>query len=343
VTAWTQGDNVNLAVGQGDVQVTPLQLARAYAALANGGTLVTPHLGGRIEIGQEITSRGSARGRAPLHISRLTRSTILSGLRRPRWSQGTSYSVFGGFPFSIAGRRRRSAGEPRSVLVARLRPRLAEDRRRGDGQAGWLRGRIRGAGGLILERYFQISRPLGCLGLLSTRNDGAAKPHVRPASLEGRRAPQLAVHGRRHINASIRADRVQLFTLATATAGAGQPLTRVRQEALRNRRDRSVIVVAARLCPAPRPQGDDLHVMVASIVLVLLAGAAVRAHTAGSSSLLPLPAIELAKVLLRLALRLRLRRARLDVRHTLALLGLGLAPAALVFSARPGNGDRAAV
>ncbi len=45
---WTQGDNVNLAVGQGDVQVTPLQLARAYAALANGGTLVTPHVGGRI-------------------------------------------------------------------------------------------------------------------------------------------------------------------------------------------------------------------------------------------------------------------------------------------------------
>src|SRR3954449_2022244 len=32
---WNPGDNVNLAVGQGDVMVTPLQLTRAYAALAN--------------------------------------------------------------------------------------------------------------------------------------------------------------------------------------------------------------------------------------------------------------------------------------------------------------------
>ncbi len=41
---WTQGDNVNVAVGQGDVQVSPLQLAVVYSALANDGWIVTPHV-----------------------------------------------------------------------------------------------------------------------------------------------------------------------------------------------------------------------------------------------------------------------------------------------------------
>ncbi|WP_341885577.1 penicillin-binding protein 2 [Synechococcus sp. UW140] len=42
--AWTPVDTITSAIGQGALQVTPLQMARLYAAVANGGNLVTPHL-----------------------------------------------------------------------------------------------------------------------------------------------------------------------------------------------------------------------------------------------------------------------------------------------------------
>ena len=43
---WTAGNTINMSIGQGDIGVTPMQLTNAYAALANGGTLYRPHVGG---------------------------------------------------------------------------------------------------------------------------------------------------------------------------------------------------------------------------------------------------------------------------------------------------------
>jgi penicillin-binding protein 2 len=103
---WNQGDNVNLAVGQGDVMVTPLQLARAYAALANGGRLVRPHVGGRIvDVNGGTVERIKPPPERRLKISDETRSVVLEGLVRAAMSPGgTSYSVMGGFPFPVAGK-----------------------------------------------------------------------------------------------------------------------------------------------------------------------------------------------------------------------------------------------
>jgi penicillin-binding protein 2 len=66
---WRRGDNTALAVGQGDVLVTPLQLANAYAAFANGGTLYKPRLADEVtqssaglpagQLGQVLTAIGA--------------------------------------------------------------------------------------------------------------------------------------------------------------------------------------------------------------------------------------------------------------------------------------------
>ncbi|MGH2948819.1 MAG: penicillin-binding transpeptidase domain-containing protein, partial [Solirubrobacteraceae bacterium] len=98
---WSAGDNVNLAVGQGDLQATPLQLATAYATIANGGKVVRPHLGKQVEDGggrlvEEL--RTPARRRVdfdPAH-----REAIMAGLHGAATAaDGTSADVFADFPY----------------------------------------------------------------------------------------------------------------------------------------------------------------------------------------------------------------------------------------------------
>jgi penicillin-binding protein 2 len=103
---WSGGDNVNLAVGQGDLQATPLQLATAYAALANGGKVVTPHLGMQIEDGagrqlEEI--RRPAQRRIDMDPAAL--AAIRTGLHDAASAPGgTSADVFRGFPYAVYGK-----------------------------------------------------------------------------------------------------------------------------------------------------------------------------------------------------------------------------------------------
>ncbi len=51
---WYIGDTYHVAIGQGDLLVTPLQIAQATAVFANGGSLVTPHLNSELEVKSEV-------------------------------------------------------------------------------------------------------------------------------------------------------------------------------------------------------------------------------------------------------------------------------------------------
>ena len=103
---WSAGDNVNLAVGQGDLQADPLQMAVAYATIANGGLVPRPHVGMQVEdaagrVLREIEPRPARQVR----IDPEWRDTILAGLHDAAQSpEGTSYAVFGGFPVDVAGK-----------------------------------------------------------------------------------------------------------------------------------------------------------------------------------------------------------------------------------------------
>lgn len=95
------GDAANLAIGQGDTAITPLQLAVAYAAFANGGELLRPHLVKAI-----VSADGRSVGEIPREVTgrvKFTKSMqtyITSGLTDVV-NGGTAASYFAGWPQSL--------------------------------------------------------------------------------------------------------------------------------------------------------------------------------------------------------------------------------------------------
>ena len=97
---WAQGDNVNLSVGQGDLQATPLQLATAYSTVANGGRVVRPHIGQAVEDGAgRLVQQIRKPARRKVEFSEANQQAIMDGLRGAASEDGgTSTDVFRGFP-----------------------------------------------------------------------------------------------------------------------------------------------------------------------------------------------------------------------------------------------------
>lgn len=101
---WNPGDSILLAIGQGNLEATPLQLAVSYAAVANGGTIVTPHLGLKIVDSQgELVHNLEPKNKRKVEISQETLQVVRAGLRRAA-SDGTSAGTFAGYPIAVAGK-----------------------------------------------------------------------------------------------------------------------------------------------------------------------------------------------------------------------------------------------
>jgi penicillin-binding protein 2 len=98
---WLPGDSILMSIGQKDVQVTPLQLASAYAAIANGGRVCEPRLAERIqtEAGVVVRKIPLARDCRRLPFTGPQLDYVRSALYRVTTDpSGTAYYAFRGFP-----------------------------------------------------------------------------------------------------------------------------------------------------------------------------------------------------------------------------------------------------
>ncbi len=106
---WYPGDDVNLAIGQGDLVVTPLQLADAYATVANGGTKFSPNVGKEVRApdGGPVVRTIAPRVSAQVALTAEVRDPIMSGLSLVTTGRGTGAGVFAGWDratFEVGGK-----------------------------------------------------------------------------------------------------------------------------------------------------------------------------------------------------------------------------------------------
>jgi penicillin-binding protein 2 len=124
---WATGDAINLAIGQGFLLVTPLQMANAYAAIANGGTLLQPYIvdqardpgGPAQQLGQRTEI-----GKLPLNQSQIVElQSALRDQTSNTYGVGSA-RIFADFSYPIAGKtgtaqnESNRAGKPHSWFAA---------------------------------------------------------------------------------------------------------------------------------------------------------------------------------------------------------------------------------
>lgn len=101
---WLPGDTVNMAIGQGDMLATPLQVASSYSGIANGGEVMKPHLMRQVlgGDGKVVLAPKAEVAFAPKVSDR--NLSIMRGALRDVVTDGTAESAFRGFGTPVAGK-----------------------------------------------------------------------------------------------------------------------------------------------------------------------------------------------------------------------------------------------
>ncbi|MFQ5574261.1 MAG: penicillin-binding transpeptidase domain-containing protein, partial [Terriglobia bacterium] len=100
---WYGGDTVNMAIGQGDMLTTPLQMASVYASIANGGQVVRPHL-----LKEVLTAKGNLEKTVEPELKSLgvpaDKVLAVQDSLRNVVRVGTARDAFAGFPVATSGK-----------------------------------------------------------------------------------------------------------------------------------------------------------------------------------------------------------------------------------------------
>jgi penicillin-binding protein 2 len=117
------GDATNFAIGQGDTLVTPLQLATVYAAIANGGRLLEPHVGRALVSPDGTVREISPKVRRTVPVSPVLLDYLRDALAGVTQPGGTAARAFDGSPVASPARpapaRSRTSRTPRGSPPSR--------------------------------------------------------------------------------------------------------------------------------------------------------------------------------------------------------------------------------
>ncbi len=102
---WSVGDWINLSIGQGDLLVSPVQMARAYSAIYNGGTLVTPHVAKDVrDQSGKLVAEISPEPAGQMNTNQYQLDTVIQGFRGVTAEKGTAEKIFEGSEIPTIGK-----------------------------------------------------------------------------------------------------------------------------------------------------------------------------------------------------------------------------------------------